>query len=40
MLHELGKADDFVLDLVGQFTGVAQNEGTAWLRIIGYCLED
>lgn len=40
VLHELSEANDFILDLVGQFAGVAQNEGAAWLGVIRDGLED
>jgi len=40
VLHELSEANNFILDLVGQFAGVAQNEGAAWLGVIRDGLED
>lgn len=39
LVHELGEALKFVFDLVGQFTSVAQDEGTAGLWILRDDLE-
>ena len=37
--HVLGEADELILDLIGQLTGVAEDDGTSWFRVFGEVLQ-